>query len=361
MIRTVEGDIPASDLGIVLPHEHVICDSSVWLDTDTAARWPQMSKAEPALGNLWWMRQFPNSNPSVLRLDSGECAAAELSAFRSLGGTAVVDLTTAGLGRNVAALRSIARESGIRIISGTGLYIGPSHPEWARSATVDELAAYMTGEINDGVRDTGIRCGVIGEIGVSHPMLPAEERALRAAAAAQRQTGAAISVHTAAHATQADSALAVADILEDEGAEMGRVVMGHMDAALHRPGYLRAALARGCMIEFDLFGHEFFESENNFQSFGDTEKCRSAAALVAEGWTGQLLLSHDICYKIQLQAYGGYGYAHLLRNIVPRLQLLGVSDDDLERLMVHNPRHVFSLPGAGPDPGRETRTVEAAR
>ncbi|MGH3275917.1 MAG: phosphotriesterase family protein [Streptosporangiaceae bacterium] len=357
----MEGDIPASDFGIVLPHEHVVCDSSVWLDTETAAAWPQMSKAEPALDNLWWMRQFPNSNPSALRLDSDERASAELAAFRRLGGTAVVDLTTAGLGRDVAALRSIARESGVRIISGTGLYIGPSHPDWARSASVDELAAYMAGEITDGVRNTGICCGVIGEMGVSHPVLPAEERALRAATRAQQRTGAAISVHTAAHAVDADSALAVADILEDEGAEMSRVVMGHMDAVLHRPDYLRAALNRGCMIEFDLFGHEFFESENSFQSFGDTEKCRATAALVAEGWTAQLLLSHDICYKIQLQAYGGYGYAHLLRNIAPRLRLLGVDDDDLEQLMIHNPRRVFSMPAAEPDPAVEARAMEAGR
>lgn len=358
IIRTVEGDIPAGDLGIMLPHEHVVCDSSVWLAAGSAAAWPEMSQAEPELGNLWWMRQYPNSNASVLRLDSRESAAAELSVFRQAGGAAVVDLTTAGLGRDVAALRAVAQRSGVRIIAGTGLYIGPSHPGWARSASVAELAAYMAGEITCGVAGSTIRCGVIGEIGVSHPILPGEQRALRAAARAQRQTGAAISVHTAAHAPQADSALAVADILEEEGAEMGRVVMGHMDAALHRPGYLGAALARGCMVEFDLFGHEFFESENSFQSFGDTEKCRSVARLIAEGWAGQLLLSHDICYKIQLQSYGGYGYAHLLRNIAPRLRLLGVTDEDLERVMVHNPRRVFSLP-AGPGPAHHDDAVEA--
>ena len=74
---------------------------------------------------------------------------------------------------------------------------------------------------------------------------------------------------------------------------------------------------------------------------------RAAAALVAEGYAGQLLLSHDICYKIQLQSYGGYGYAHVLRNILPRLRLLGVTEDDLEQMTVHNPRRVLSLPAPG--------------
>jgi phosphotriesterase-related protein len=109
------------------------------------------------------------------------------------------------------------------------------------------------------------------------------------------------------------------------------------------PSYLRDTLATGCMVEFDLFGHEFFESENDFQSFGDTEKCRAVAALAAEGYASQLLLSHDVCYKIQLQTYGGYGYAHLLRNILPRLRLLGVPDDSLDQMTKRNPARVLSL------------------
>lgn len=102
------------------------------------------------------------------------------------------------------------------------------------------------------------------------------------------------------------------------------------------------------MVEFDLFGHEFFESENDFQSFGDTEKCRVLAALAAEGYAGQLLLSHDVCYKIQLQTYGGYGYAHLLRNIIPRLRLLEVADDALEQMTMRNPGLLLSLQSSGP-------------
>jgi phosphotriesterase-related protein len=349
IVRTVEGDLPAGEIGVVLPHEHVICDSSVWLNAKSARAHPEFAAAEPELGNLWWMRQFPNSNASVLRLDSREVAARELAEFSRRGGGAVVDLTTDGIGRDVVALRAVARMSGVRIIAGTGFYIAPAHPPWVQHASVDDLATFMIGEIDEGVNDTGIKCGVIGEIGVSHPIQPTESRVLRAAARAQRPSGAAISVHTAAHAGSADSALDVADILQDEGADMTRVVMGHMDAMLHRPGYLRETLARGCMVEFDLFGHEFFESENDFQSFGDTEKCRAVAALVAEGYASQLLLSHDVCYKIQLQAYGGYGYAHLLRNILPRLRLLGVADDALEQMTMRNPRHVFSL--ESPRPG----------
>lgn len=356
ILRTVDGDLPAQEIGVVLPHEHLICDSSVWLNETSARAYPELAAAEPELGNLWWMRQFPNSNASVLRLDSRELAARELAEFSRRGGGAVVDLTTGDAGRDVVALRAIARTSGVRIIAGTGFYIAPGHPPWVQQASIDDLAAFMIGEIDEGVDGTGIKCGVIGEIGTSHPIQPTESRVLRAAARAQRLSGAAISVHTAAHAGSANSALDVADILQDEGADMTRVVMGHMDAMLHRPGYLRETLARGCMVEFDLFGHEFFESENDFQSFGDTEKCRAVAALAAEGYASQLLLSHDVCYKIQLQAYGGYGYAHLLRNILPRLRLLGLGDDTLDQMTMRNPQNVFSLesPGPGYQPSHDT-------
>jgi phosphotriesterase-related protein len=137
--------------------------------------------------------------------------------------------------------------------------------------------------------------------------------------------------------------------------------MGHVDAMLDRPGYLRATLARGCLVEFDLFGHEFFESEHAFQSFGDTEKCRAVAALSADGHADQLLLSHDVCYKIQLQSYGGYGYAHLLRNILPRLRLLDVPEDQIAQMTVHNPRRVLSIPATGGDgpPARDQQEFAA--
>lgn len=344
VIRTVDGDLSPDGLGPVLPHEHVICDSSIWYNADSALAHPDYADAEPELGILWWMRQYPNSNKSVLRLTDQQLAAKELAVFRDHGGGLVADLTTVGLGRDVEALRSVSRACGIGIVAGTGFYVAAAHPAWVRHSSIDALAGFMAREITEGVDGTGIRCGVIGEIGVSHPIQLEEERVLRAAARAQRLTGAAISVHTAAHAPGADSALEVADILQAEGADLSRVVMGHMDAMLHRPGYLRRTLARGVMVEFDLFGHEFFESENAFQSFGDTEKCRAVAALAADGYASQLLLSHDVCYLIQLESYGGYGYSHLLRNILPRLRLLGVTEGDLELMTVHNPCGILSFP-----------------
>ena len=343
--RTVLGDIADQELGVTLSHEHLICDSRMWLSPppeDEIGR--QLAAApEPTLDTLWWHRQFPNSNASVLVLDDEATAIAELREFARLGGGTLVELTCA-MGRHLSAMRRISAATGVHVVAGTGHYIAASHAPQVATATVPELANAMIADIEHGDSD-GTRCGVIGELGMSWPVHPDELKVLRAAAHAQRATGTAISIHTAAHAVDEDSALLAADVLAAEGADLSRVVMGHMDTSLHRPDYHRAALARGCMIQYDLFGHEFFESENDFQSFGDTETVRAVAKLVEDGWADQILLSHDICYKIQLQKYGGYGYGHILRNIVPRLKLCGVPEDVITRILRDNPRRIFAMPG----------------
>ena len=343
IFRTVLGDIPTELAGVVLPHEHVICDSTVWLQDPVDSVGERMAAGQITIENLWWMRQFPNSSREVVVLDDERVAISELKMFADAGGSTLVDLTTPGIGRDVEALSRISATSGVHIVAASGFYTAAAHPPRVSTASVADLAAEMIDEITEGIGDTGIRAGVIGELGVSHPIDPNEAKVLRAAAHAQVETGAAISVHTAAHAVDVDSALEAADILEEAGADLHRVVMGHLDTSLHRPDYHRAVAERGCFIEFDLFGHEFFESENGFQSFGDTEKARAVAMLAAEGHADQLLLSQDTCYKIQLTKYGGYGYAHILRSIVPRMRLWGLSEDHIRRILIENPSRAFAI------------------
>ena len=339
-LRTVLGDVNPSDMGITLPHEHVLCDSSAWFSEPTDPEGIMLAHTEPTLENLWWMRQHPNSNRFVLYLDDVDIAVRELDAYAKLGGRTVVDLSCVGLGGQPEQLAVVARRTGLNLVLGTGFYVDASLTDDIRAASVDELTIR---DLTEGIGDTGIRAGVIGEIGMSHPLAPVEERALRAAAQAAQATGAAISVHTAAHAVEVDSALRAADILGSEGADLSRVIMGHMDSTLHRPDYHRRVLDLGCYAEFDLFGHEFFESENDFISPGDYAKTKAVSRLVAEGYESQILLSHDCCYKIQLRTWGGYGYAHLLQNILPRFVLEGVPESVVLQMMTDNPARVLPL------------------
>jgi phosphotriesterase-related protein len=234
--RTVTGDIAPERMGITLSHEHLFIDGGTWWVEPATTDDRLLSEREPRIEDLWWLRQWPNTSRSNLLLDDCQTAIAEIGHFRAYGGQTVVDLTPdRTLGRAPLRLRDIAAATGVQILCGTGFYVEQAHPPFVAAATAENLAQHMIRDIVDGIEDTGIRAGVIGEIGVSHPVSKAEQKVLTAAAEAQRETGAAISIHTAYEFPEAYSALVVADILAAAGADLSRVAMGHMDTALRDP------------------------------------------------------------------------------------------------------------------------------
>ena len=339
VLRTVLGDIPSRDMGITLPHEHLLCDASAWRVETT----DPIGQEEPRLDNLWWFRQHPDSNPLVLGLGDESAAIDELLEFRQLGGGTLLELSCEGLAGDPVALTRISRATEVHIVAGCGFYLDSVHPEWSRSASVDELADFMVRSVEEGILDTGVCAGVVGELGMSWPLTSNEEKVLRAGARAQRRTGAAITVHTAIHSQEHRPALLAADILEEEGADLTRVVMGHLDSFLPALDYQVAVAERGCYVEFDTFGCEFFESEVPYVWPSDRERTRAVRDLVDRGFADRLLLSQDVYIRIQWQRYGGVGYGHLLRNIVPRLRLEGIREEQIEMILSENRRRVFPL------------------
>jgi phosphotriesterase-related protein len=130
-----------------------------------------------------------------LRLDDVPLMIQELSRFAGVGGGAVVELTSNGLKRNPLGLCAISRATGVHVVMGAGYYVAAAHPPELADRSVDDLADEMVREIRDGVGDTGVRPGIIGEIGTGNPMLPAEARVVRAAARAAGETGLALNIH----------------------------------------------------------------------------------------------------------------------------------------------------------------------
>ncbi|MBA2559418.1 MAG: phosphotriesterase-related protein, partial [Propionibacteriales bacterium] len=155
ILRTVTGDVDPGSMGITLPHEHVLCDSRVWLQEPKDATGRRFASAEPDMANLWWMRQFPNTNSAVLVLDDEELAVTELQAFAGAGGSTVVELTPRGLGRDVEALARIAGLTGLHIVAGTGYYVAASHPPSIKTSSVEQLAEHMVAELQVGIDATG--------------------------------------------------------------------------------------------------------------------------------------------------------------------------------------------------------------
>src|SRR5437588_8257626 len=125
-LRTVLGDIDASEMGVTLSHEHLVCDSSVWLQAPQDDVGRVLAEAQPSIDNLWWMRQFPNSNRSVLQMRDEDAAVEEVGVFAQHGGRTVVELSCSpAMGRDVEALARISRRSGVNVVASTGLYVAP--------------------------------------------------------------------------------------------------------------------------------------------------------------------------------------------------------------------------------------------
>ncbi|HZU12340.1 MAG TPA: phosphotriesterase-related protein [Chloroflexota bacterium] len=345
---TVRGPIHPADLGITLMHEHVLLDLSCVRHPPSAPWQEPLVDSTVNLGTRGLLALDPYVNRANLRLDDPAMARAELRLYLDLGGRSLVDLTVQGLSPRPVALRELSEASGVHIVAGCGYYVRAAHPEGLSTRGEQEVAEALLREITEGFGETGIRPGIIGELGTSSPIHPDEAKVLRAAARVQRSTGLAINVHVALWSQEG---LAVLDILESAGADLSRVVLSHLDEVLDLE-YHRAVLRRGAYVEYDTFGSEFYFDSWQRREASDSERIDALLTLLAEGWQERILLSQDVCTKMHLVGYGGYGYGHLLRSIVPRLRQRGLDEDMLRMLLVTNPSRVLT----SSHPGRDERS-----
>ena len=332
-VMTVLGSVAPEALGITLPHEHLL------LDMDWPGLWPDVS-GQPEL--VW--QPFDITNLGAIRrnymavrdnaiLDDVQEMADELLAFKRLGGGAIAEMSTIGLKGDPAGLRELSRLSGVHIIAGTGFYLQETLDPETAALDVAGMQAIIVRDIAEGFPGTGVKAGVIGEVALNHPFKPAEERHLRAACRAQKETDLAMTVHGI-------SKEAIA-IMKEEGVDLTRVVACHQDGVT--PERAKPMLDEGIYIECDCFGHEGYCDNGAYDGpwpwrFGnDTDRAAAVATLVGAGYAEQVLLSQDICVKMQLRRYGLAGYAHLLENIKPMLLNLGVTEKQFLTMTVANP------------------------
>ncbi len=299
-VMTVRGPIPATEMGITQPHEHVLIDLT---------RAPY----------VWGFDGLLNEPPLM-----GE----ELRAFADIDGRTICDLTTIDLGRDPAGLLAASLVSGVNIVMSTGWYRSPYYPEAIDRTSTAELAAQMVREIEYGVDETGIRPGLIGEIGTDKPWVAGvEERVFRAAARAQAATGVGLMTHT-----PPGGALPQLDVLLDAGADPARIAIGHSDLLLDLE-YHDAIRRRGVFLSIDLIGYDFYPEDR---------RAAHVVRLIRSGHLEWILLSTDICFRSRLRAWGGPGYPQLRDSFLPRLIELGVSEDELRVLTVDNPRRFLA-------------------
>ncbi|MEU4029244.1 phosphotriesterase family protein [Streptomyces anulatus] len=298
-LRTVAGELRAASVrGPALAHEHLVLD-------------------------------LDHVGDGAAVLDPERHAAAVIAELTELrerfGLSLVVELTCRGMGRDVRALARAAREAGVAVVAATGWYYEPFHTPEVDALDVEQLTELLVREIEDGIDGSGIRPGVLGELG-SHGDVPtaAEAKVLRAGARAALATG----LSLATHAQLGRGGLAQLELLTGEGLPAHRVSIGHQDL-LDDPGVHRELAASGAYVAFDTVGKSSYQS--------DDTRLRLLLALVEAGHADRALLSCDVSRHGYLRSEGGQGYGHLFAAFLPRLRAAGADDDLIDLLTRRNP------------------------
>jgi predicted metal-dependent phosphotriesterase family hydrolase len=315
IVRTVRGDIDPKDLGVTATHEHLYCDQ-------------RLCRSDP---------DFPGTYPKMV-LQDPDSIVAELADFYAAGGRAIAEMTASGWGRDVAVLQQISKRSKVHVIAISGFYVEDCHPEFVATASIEELEDLLVAEITCGADGTEIRTGLL-KSGISRPVIEGpEEKCARAVARAQKRTGVAITTHTSASSRfeieGGNMGTQHLELFEEEGVDPGRVIVGHTDenADIRQ---LAAIAERGATIQFDVIGKTHW--------LLDETRVELLRQLVDRGYADHLLLSSDRCREVELKLLGGPGYAHVLRDFVPKLREAGFDEALLHRFLVENPARALAF------------------
>jgi phosphotriesterase-related protein len=319
-VNTVRGAVQSSELGVTLMHEHVFVLSTEILQNFPAA----------------WGDEEKRIADAVARLNE----------LKSRGVATIVDLTVIGLGRYIPRIQRIARETSINIVVATGVYTyndvpmyfhfqGPGTELGGPEIMVDMFVK----DIEEGISDTGVRAGIL-KCATDQPGVTAGvERVLRAVAQAHRQTGVPISTHTHAGTRRG---LEQQRIFEQEGVDLSRVVIGHSGDTTDIE-YLEELIANGSYIGMDRFGIDVllpFEDRVN-----------TVARLCERGHAEKMVLSQDAaCFNDWLpenvdQILPRWNFLHIHNDVIPALKERGVTDSQINTMLVDNPRKIFERQG----------------
>ncbi len=337
-IHTVLGPIEPGQLGRTLMHEHVLCDirpPSTRGDNDLGP--------EITLENVWQINHGHGIERAGRKymLDLEDVATREVRMMKHDGGDAIVELTCGGLSPDPRGLQRIAIGTGVHLIMGCGHYVNDYQDARNHERTVDDFAQEMIGQIKDGAWGTDVRAGMIGEIGCSAPWTVTEQRVMRAALIAATETGAAINVHPGRHPDQPQQ---VAEFAKALGFPTERMVISHIDRTVFDEPRLLKLAETGVTVEFDLFGQEAsYYGLSDIDMPNDATRLKLIRGLIAAGHLDRVVISHDICYRTRLANFGGHGYGHIFRNVVPMMKKRDYDADEIEAILVRNPRRLLTF------------------
>ncbi|SEH91202.1 phosphotriesterase-related protein [Rhizobium tibeticum] len=300
-LRTTLGPKSKSELGMILPHEHVFVD----------LRTPD----QPGYAEA--------NTEDVVRL-----MAPEIERIKKLGVTALVECSTGGVGRRADIDLAVSLATDFPIVVPTGNYREPWIPEWVRHASEQELEAWMLRELTEQIDETGFQAGWIKLSAGDDGMTTLETKILRAAARAAAQTDAVIGSHTIRGRVVMDQL----DVIEAEGYRADRFISIHTQEEKDF-AYNVAVAERGAWIEYDHVGRG-----------EDNEVAELVIKALEAGCGDRLLLSHDRGWFDPALPMGGTPkpYTHLSTVLLPELKRRGIDDATLMRLTHDNPFEAFA-------------------
>jgi phosphotriesterase-related protein len=316
-VETVTGPIDAGQLGTTLMHEHVF------------------------VLNEEIRRNFPGDWDEQERIDD---AAAKLTALARRGCDTIADPTVLGLGRDIARVQRVAARTSLRIIAATGLYTYNDVPLYFRFRGLgqagtehDPMTQMFISDITTGISGTGVKAAFLKCAIDAEGMTPGVERALRCVVHAHLATGAPITVHTHPGSR---SGLAVLGVLRELGADLAKVVLGHSGDTADTD-YLAELADAGCLLGMDRFG---LNLEISFE-----QRVATVAAMCARGYAGSMVLSHDAACFIDwfpMDAAPRFApqwhFEHMFDDVLPALAQRGVTQEQLDTMLIDNPRRYFS-------------------
>jgi phosphotriesterase-related protein len=313
-VETVRGPIDVSELGTALMHEHVLI-----LEPEALANWGHV------FGPCYWDER--------VRVDD---AIAKLTALREAGVRTIVDPTAPGLGRFIPRIQTINEAVDLNIVVATGLYAFLALPNFLTYRSVDAIAELFVREIREGIDDTGVKAAFIKCAVERHGMAGDVPRILAAVAAASVETGAPVMVHT--NSAERTGLLAL-EALTRDGVDPSRIVIAHVGDT-NDMDYIREIAQSGAWMGLDRFGIDHFNPT--------ADRIRTLHALLDAGYGGQLHLSHDAACFCDFMTGDPFfegaeaDYLLITREVVPALLGGGVTEADVERLMVENPQRFFA-------------------
>lgn len=299
---TTLGPIQDTDLGAILPHEHVFVDLRTWDQ-------PGYGDADP---------------DDVVRLMTPEIEAA-----RAVGITAIVEPGAVGVGRRADILLAVSRATNFPLVAPTGVYREPWLPPCVHAATEDDLREWMIAELTGQIEDSGVQAGWIKVGATDDGVTDAEAKVLRAAARASAATGTTIGSHTLRGAV-AEHQL---EIIVHAGGSPDRFVWIHAqrepDIAIHH-----ALGRRGVWIEYDGIG----EPDSDDLHLDLVRRALDA------GLRDRILLSQDRGWYDPAQPGGGTPkpFTYLSETFLPLLSDAGIDDPTIDHLTRTNPFAAFA-------------------